>query len=164
MTKDKKAWAELLCSLKGEDETLVWISARKGPLAAPDFVGKTGWLRFIGEVQSGNLTAGQLPGPDERVLMSGEWIDGNATIRAQLRGDTTEQRTISEDSSQGDIPVLRHTIETRIRDIPDRPGSYMQIAVYTGFRSQSDFEEGRLAVIAERFVGFSNDSLNKGAK
>jgi hypothetical protein len=141
---------------------VVWISVSNTTSDSADFGGKTGWLRFMGDADSVNLVAGTLPPPDDRVLMSGEWGEGNATVSARRRGDTIELRRITE-GPEGAHPVLRHKVEALTRAVPGNPGKWMRIAVYTGFRSDLDAVEGRLTTIAERFIGFSDHPLPQGA-
>lgn len=140
------------------DGQVVWISVDT-PSTPPNFEGKAGWLRFMNLEGADNLIAGdKLPKPDVRVLMSGEWVDGNSTISAKLRGDGIELRTITEAAAAFDkaIPVLCHKVETLTRKLPNNPEAILKIAVYTGFRTPEDCKEGRLTTIAERFIGFSH--------
>jgi hypothetical protein len=149
-----------------------WISVETTISASPSFAGETGWLRFMGEATGGDvdtanlIAAEELPARGAGELMSGEWIVGDATFSAKLRGDDVELRTITEAAStfDGAIPVLRHDVETLTRAVPGDAGTWMRIAVYTGFRTDKDCVEGRLTTITERFIGFSNDSLFGGAE
>jgi hypothetical protein len=158
--------AEMLAKIG--DGNVKWICVESTMSASPGFAGKMGWLRFMGEVESGNLVVGKLPSADDRVLMSGEWVDGKSSTRARMRADGMELKIISEDDLKGQQAVLRHEVEMLTRGISGdsnkNPKKYMRIAVYTGFRTKEDCEEGRLTTIAERFVGFSNDSLFGGAE
>ena len=160
MTEDRQKWAEMLKKI-GSEEALVWISNTASTCAAPDFKGKTGWLRFMNSDGLENLVAGTLPDRKPDGLMSGEWVDGNSSVSAKLTSEGLMLRILSEAAEQsGDaIPVLQHEIETLTRAIPSCPEGSMQIAVYMGFRSQGDFEEGKLSTIAERFIGFFNEPL-----
>jgi hypothetical protein len=146
-----------------------WISVETTISASPSFAGKTGWLRFMGEATGGDvdtanlIAAEELPARGAGELMSGEWIVGDATVSAKLRSKGVELRTISEaDATSKDaIPALRHDIETLTRAVPGDAGTWMRIAVYTGFRTDKDCEEGRLTTIAERFIGFWDEPLAK---
>ncbi len=157
MTEDKQKWAEMLKEI-GSKEALVWISNTASTCAAPDFKGKIGWLRFMNSDGLENLVAGTLPDRKPDGLMSGEWVDGNTSVSAKLTSEGLMLRTLSEAAEQFSdaIPVLRHEIETLTRSIPSFPEGSMQIAGYMGFRSQGDFEEGKLSTITERYVGFSS--------
>jgi hypothetical protein len=157
----------------GGKENVRWIGVETKTSIDPNFAGNTGWLRFIGEGKddkdpsTANLIAtDKLPKRAARDLMCGEWIVGDATVSAKLRSNGVELRMISEaDATSKDaIPALRHDIETLTRAVPGNAGKYMRIAVYTGFRTKEDFDEGRLTTIAERFIGFSNVSLFGGAE
>jgi hypothetical protein len=154
------------------DGNVKWISVETKTSNALDFAGRSGWLRFMGEATGGDvdtanlIAAEELPARGAGELMSGEWIVGDATVSAKLRSEGVELRTISEvgATSKDAIPALRHDIETLTRAVPGDAGTWMRIAVYTGFRTDKDCEEGRLTTIAERFIGFSNDSLFGGAE
>jgi hypothetical protein len=154
--------AEMLTQIG--DGNVKWISVETTISTSPSFAGKTGWLRFMGEAESHNLVAGSLPPADDRVLMSGEWVDGKSSTRARMLSDGIELKTITEDALKGEMPALYHEVETMTRAVPCNAGKWMRIGVYTGFRTREDCDEGRLTTIAERFIGFSNDSLFGGAE
>ena len=147
------------------DDKVVWIGVSSPSSATLNFVGNAGWLRFMGEanaendVSSANLIAAdELPARESKDLMSGEWVDGNSTTTAQMRSAGISLRTITELASpfEGATPAIRKEVKTLTRDVPGKPGDWMRFAVYTGFRTDDDFNEGRLTTIAERFIGFSN--------
>lgn len=154
MTSDIQA--KLLGQIGGGP--VVWISVEES--AAPDFAGKVGWLRFRNSDGEENLIAGILPTRDARGLMSGEWVDDNATTSARIGLACTI--TESTRAFEGAKPVLQHEVRTLTRKLPSSAEAIMRIAVYTGFRTTEDAEEGRLATIAERFIGFSDKPLEKG--
>ena len=154
MTSDMQA--KLLGQIGGGP--VVWISVEES--AAPDFAGKVGWLRFMNSDGEDNLVVGILPTRDASGLMSGEWVDGNATTSAQIGLVCTI--TEATRAFEGAKPVLQHEVRTLTRKLPSSEEAIMCITVYTGFRTTEDAEEGRLTTIAERFIGFSDKSLEKG--
>ena len=163
MIRDASRQVELLSEIAG-GKPLRWIKATKARIAADTepFVGKEGWLRFMGSdgaeaPETYNIVAAlKLPKPGNRVLMSGEWIDGEATTRVSLCEDGLIGRTIAEVAANVEdaLPVICRDATHLVRKLPDRPGSTLAVAVYYGFRSAEDFGEGRLACVAERFIGF----------
>jgi hypothetical protein len=147
------------------DGTVVWIGVSFPTSVTLNFAGKAGWLRFIGDASANNdinsanlIAADELPARDAKDLMSGEWVDGNSTVIAQVRGDEIELRAITEVAplSEGSVPALYREMRTLTRAVPGDPGRCMRIAIYTGFRNDDDFNEGRLTTIAERFIGFAS--------
>ena len=147
MSEDRSQWAARLKDV-GEGK-LCWISSSSAGLTeGTPWKGKTGWLRFLGDescVQADEL------GADDGWLMSGEWLelDGCKTVRAERDPEGVILRSIGEvTESATAFPAIRVDYA-----LLGEGGTKFCMAVYYGFRSEADFEEGRLNRLAERFTG-----------